>query len=125
MSTSFTLMEESDAQSTTNPEPNSNSGNGNAPAAEAVGGADPTNGAAEPESEMKEGDGNEPGASDGTGASEEKRLEDVEIERRLLHAAESMIFAADEPVPAHRIAEVFAEVTGREPPDTTTFDAHV
>lgn len=50
---------------------------------------------------------------------------DIEIQARLLRAAESMIFAADEPVPAHRIAEIFADVTGRMQPDLATVEAHV
>ncbi|NBC87028.1 MAG: SMC-Scp complex subunit ScpB [Bacteroidetes bacterium] len=36
-----------------------------------------------------------------------------------------MIFAADEPVPPHRIAEIFADVTGRMQPDLATVEAHV
>jgi segregation and condensation protein B len=35
----------------------------------------------------------------------------------LKDAAEAIIFAADEPVPPHRIAEIFAEITGRVQPD--------
>lgn len=52
-------------------------------------------------------------------------LEEIDIDPRLMKAAESMIFAADEPVPPHRIGEIFAEVTGRMQPDIATVEAHV
>ncbi|HHP7237832.1 SMC-Scp complex subunit ScpB [Longibacter sp.] len=52
-------------------------------------------------------------------------LEGIDIDPRLIKAAEAMIFAADEPVPPHRIAEIFAEVTGRMQPDLATVEAHV
>jgi len=52
-------------------------------------------------------------------------LEGIDIDPRLVKAAEAMIFAADEPVPPHRIAEIFAEVTGRMQPDLATVEAHV
>ena len=55
----------------------------------------------------------------------EEDYTDIEIQARLLRAAEAMIFAADEPVPPHRIAEIFAEVTGRMQPDLATVEAHV
>jgi segregation and condensation protein B len=55
----------------------------------------------------------------------EEDYTDIEIQARLLRAAEAMIFAADEPVPPHRIAEIFAEVTGRMQPDLATVETHV
>ena len=68
-------------------------------------------------------------ATGGEGAEEEdsagEAYTDIEIQARLLRAAEAMIFAADEPVPPHRIAEIFAEVTGRMQPDLATVEAHV
>ena len=58
-------------------------------------------------------------------APDEHDYSEIEIQARLLRAAEAMIFAADEPVPPHRIAEVFADVTGRMQPDLATVEAHV
>ncbi len=55
----------------------------------------------------------------------EEDYTDIEIQARLLRAAEAMIFAADEPVPPHRIAEIFADVTGRMQPDLATVEAHM
>ena len=43
----------------------------------------------------------------------------------LKDAAEAIIFAADEPVPPHRIAEIFAEITGRVQPDIEEVEAAV
>ena len=67
--------------------------------------------------------------SDSSGASDsvldEHKHAEIEIQARLLRAAEAMIFAADEPVPPHRITEVFADITGRMQPDLATVEAHV
>lgn len=65
------------------------------------------------------------GEADAEEAVDEEKYTDIEIQARLLRAAEAMIFAADEPVPPHRIAEIFADVTGRMQPDLATVEAHV
>lgn len=46
-------------------------------------------------------------------------------DRLLERVAEALIFAADEPVPARRIGEVIAEVTGSPAPDVGTVEAAV
>jgi segregation and condensation protein B len=46
-------------------------------------------------------------------------------ERRLRRAVEALIFASDEPVAPTRLAEVFAEVTGRSAPDADAVAAVV
>ena len=54
----------------------------------------------------------EPARADATGNANDPS----EDEHRLARAVEALIFASDEPVAPGRLAEVFAEVTGREAP---------
>lgn len=44
------------------------------------------------------------------------RMSAEQENEHLKHVAEALIFAADEPVPASRIAAVYADVTGEDPP---------
>lgn len=53
----------------------------------------------------------------------------LDLQTGLIHelarAAEALIFAADEPISARQIAEVFAEVSGRNAPETEHVEAAV
>ena len=56
-------------------------------------------------------------------ASETATLKAESRQQALAQVAEAIIFAADDPVPADRIAAVFAEVTGEAAPDETVVEA--
>jgi len=56
---------------------------------------------------------------------EAEHEEDAIPDHALEEAAEAIIFAADDPVPPHRIAEIFAEVTGRPQPSIDDVEAAV
>jgi len=58
----------------------------------------------------------EPPAQGEEEASEREDAGQHPSDHDLIEAAEAIIFAADEPVEPHRIAEIFAEVTGRHQP---------
>ena len=58
----------------------------------------------------------EPSAEPDERSAETDEADPHPSDHDLIEAAEAIIFAADEPVEPHRIAEIFAEVTGRHQP---------